>query len=142
MSKIKETYPTLDVTGRTLGNYEKFVEGISSIENYPGLEVKEFWKARDLNVKNNLDLLTNIAYSPDLPSTLRKSAGKKIQNLLSREGYKLPKSEKMRDGSFDGILGKETADALKKYKQGNKKQSGGKNTKTIKLSSGKIINLK
>ena len=37
-----------------------------------------------------------------------------LQRELSNRGYKLSKSKK-KDGDFDGILGKETIDALKDY---------------------------
>lgn len=47
-----------------------------------------------------------------------------LQRELSNRGFKLPKSTK-EDGSFDGILGNETKQALLDWQSKNKKQEGG-----------------
>ena len=45
-----------------------------------------------------------------------------LQRELSNRGYKLPKSTKQEDGSFDGIFGEETKAALLDYQIKNKKK--------------------
>lgn len=47
-----------------------------------------------------------------------------LQRELSNRGYKLPKSTKA-DGTFDGVLGEETKQALKDYQSTKKYQKGG-----------------
>jgi len=84
-------------------------------------------KLREQNQKylSNKNNLKNTFNTDDLklfyPYT-KKSSKYKIQGLqktLSEKGYKLPKSTK-KDGTFDGIWGEETKNALLDYQSKNK----------------------
>jgi peptidoglycan hydrolase-like protein with peptidoglycan-binding domain len=117
LSKIKEKYPTLDVTGRTYEDYYDL-----------GVHLRPISFHKPEQVLNQAKNLIGIISSPDLSET---DASKKIvfalQNALSKKGYKLPKSTK-EDGSFDGVFGDETKTALLDYQSKlPKKQLAGEN---------------
>ena len=118
LSKIKEKYPTIDVTGRT---YEDYYNMSKSLLNKKSDDV--------LNQSKNL---IGIISSPDLQkSGVSKNITIALQKSLSEKGYKLPKSTKQ-DGSFDGIYGDETKNALQNYQIANSllvKQYQNANTK-------------
>jgi hypothetical protein len=119
MDRVKEKYPSMDVTGRTRDDYKEMAERLE----------KEDPKKVLSQAKNIL----GITSSPDLQEKklgeyLPPSRGlvKSLQVALSKEGYKLPNSEapnEYRTGmSFDGIFGPETKAALEDYQkrtQGN-----------------------
>jgi len=122
LEKIKRTYPTLDVTGRTHRDY--------------GRMIRKLKNPKDL--LNKIDEIIGIISSPDISnSSFAREIVEKIQEALSKEGYGLPKSTKIWDengksGSFDGVLGEETKEALAdwKSKNKNKKKEGGENLPT------------
>jgi hypothetical protein len=100
-----EQYPSLDVTGRTYGNYYR----------------KLFYEN---NILDNSKYWLGIASSPD-NKRLSLEIIEKIQQSLKKEGYDLPNSIKS-DGYFDGVLGEETKAALKDYQTKSKKSSNKK----------------
>ena len=117
MSKIKEKYPTIDVTGRTYPDYENISENLKT-------------KSSDDVLKNSKHLL-GLSYAPDLQNSLvPKNIITSIQKALVEKGYKLPKSTK-KDGTFDGVLGNETINALLDYQTKNKKAMGGTLDKSV-----------
>lgn len=111
MSKIKEKYPTLDVTGRTYDDYYSL-----------GVKLRPISFHEPEKVLNQSKHLLGIVQSPDLANT---EAEKKIifalQNSLLKKGYKLPNSTK-EDGNLDRVLGPETIKALQDWQK--KKQGG------------------
>jgi hypothetical protein len=118
LSKIKEKYPTLDVTSRT---YEDYYDLYEKLQDQPNKEILS-------QAKNIL----GIASSPEIQnSPLAKSLIGTVQGALAEEGYNLPNSLTQK-GNYDGILGEETKRALKDWQ---KKKLGGewldkyKNTK-------------
>ena len=110
--KIKEKYPTIDVTGRTYDDYYDL-----------GVRLRPISFNKPEQVLNQANNLIGIISSPDLIGT---EASEKIvfalQNALSKIGYKLPNSIK-EDGSFDRVLGAETQKALKAYQMKNSKST-------------------
>jgi hypothetical protein len=115
IEKIKKAYPTLDVTGRTKDDYDKFIR--ESKQN-------SLTKERSKDVLSNADRLLNIYYSPDTPSSSKKDIGYALQRSLINQGYELPKS-KTKLSELDTIVGDETLGAIKNWKSKNKKQDGG-----------------
>jgi len=104
VSKIKENYPTLDVTGRTQKDYSNLVENLDQKD-----------------VLKNSDKLTSIYFSPDTENKLKKDIGSKIQKALRNSGYDLPKSYiKGNKWNVDKVLGDETLTALKDWQKKNK----------------------
>ena len=104
VSKIKNKYPTLDVTGRTSKDYSKLVEDVN-----------------EKDVLKNSEKLTSIYFSPDTDSELKKDIGLKLQKALRNSGYDLPKSYiKGNKWNVDKIIGDETLNALKDWKSKNK----------------------
>jgi len=124
IDKIKEKYPTQDVTGRTYGNYVKLYEGL---QNQPNEKI--------LSQANNI---LGIASSPEIQkSGLSNKLISTIQGVLAEEGYDLSKSLKQK-GNYDGVLGDETKKALQDYqskktsawqRKEGKSPSGGLNDK-------------
>ena len=103
INKIKQKYPTLEVTGRTVDDYKKLAE---KMMQYSG---NNLYKEKILN---NANYIIGLSYSPDLKyHGLSEKMIKSLQNSLKREGYNLSKSIKQ-DGTFDGIFGDETKKAL------------------------------
>lgn len=84
---------TFDIYGRLY--YKDYGDGQKKRMYYTDKELSEL----DIN-KKNFDTLA-------------------LQRELSNRGYKLPNSTK-EDGSFDGIFGEETLNALKKWQEENK----------------------
>lgn len=109
LSKIKEKYPTLDVTGRTYSDYYNLSEKLQ------GLSPEKILP----QAKNIL----GIASSPDLRDLSPRFISI-IQDALNKSGYSLPNSIK-KDKSFDGVLGSETISALQNWQSKNKKAYGG-----------------
>lgn len=108
MSKIKEKYPTLDVTGRTYDDYYDLYE---KLQNQPNKKI--------LSQSKNI---LGIASSPEIQnSPLAKLLIGTIQGALAEEGYNLPNSLTQK-GNHDGIYGPETKKALEDWQK--KKQSG------------------
>ena len=115
ISKIKEKYPTIDVTGRTYDDYENLYK---ELQNQPNKKIL-------LQSKNIL----GIASSPDLQQTdISKKLISTIQGVLADEGFAPSKSQKQ-SGGYDGIYGPETKQALLDYqtklKTTTKKAEGG-----------------
>ena len=113
MDKIKNKYPTLDVTGRTYDDYENLY--------------KELQKQPHKKILAQADNLLGIASSPEIQkSGLSKNFISTIQGVLANEGYDLSKSLR-EDGNYDGVYGPETKQALADWqsKNKNKKQEGG-----------------
>jgi hypothetical protein len=108
LSKIKEKYPTLDITSRT---YEDYYDLYEKLQDQPDKEILS-------QAKNIL----GIASSPEIQnSPLAKSLISTVQGALAEEGYNLPNSLTQK-GNYDGILGEETKRALKDWQK--KKQGG------------------
>jgi hypothetical protein len=124
MSKIKKTYPTLDVTGRTYEDYKELADKLiteTHISTFAGGNKKEYTlnKKPDEILRQSKNLVGLIS-SPELQKTrVSKNITIAIQNSLSEKGYSLSKSTK-KDGSFDGIFGEETKAALLDYQTKNK----------------------
>jgi hypothetical protein len=128
LSKIREKYPTLETTGRNQYDYENLVSSIdnrgSSMYLGKGLSHQEFVKAKTQNTLKNINKLLSVYYSPDTKDVYKKEIGLLVQRALENSGYSLPKSNKS-DGQLDGIIGKETEQALENWKNKNKMQKGG-----------------
>ena len=128
LSKIREKYPTLETTGRNQYDYENLVSNIdnrgSSMYLGKGLSHQEFVKAKTQNTLKNINKLLSVYYSPDTKDVYKKEIGLLVQRALENSGYSLPKSNKS-DGQLDGIIGKETKQALENWKSKNKMQNGG-----------------
>jgi hypothetical protein len=106
ISKIKEKYPTLDVTGRTYEDYDNLYKELQNQSNEKILS----------QAKNIL----GVASSPEIQkSGLSKKLISTLQGVLHDEGYDLPNSLKQ-DDSYDGIYGPETKKALEDWKKKNK----------------------
>lgn len=106
LGKIKNKYPTLEVTGRTYEDYYELYEGL---QNQPHEKI--------LSQANNI---LGIASSPEIQkSDLSNKLISTIQGVLAEEGYDLSKSLKQK-GNYDGILGDETKKALLDYQTKNK----------------------
>jgi len=104
MSKIKDTFQTIDVKGRTYKDY--FNE----------------WRGDKKNILNKSEYWLGISNSPDIQDTqLGKNIVESIQKNLVREGYSLPKSKQKYENSYDGVYGEETSKALSDWKQSKKK---------------------
>jgi hypothetical protein len=101
MSKIKSKYPTLDVTKRTTEDYRILADELNT------------FSPKDVLPKANY--IIGLSQSPDLKGEISRGLISSIQNALWESGYKLPKSTKFDGRTFDGILGKETIDALKDW---------------------------
>jgi hypothetical protein len=118
VSKIKKKYPTLDVTGRTYLDYNDLADNLLKESNVSNAQ--HTWKEYTLNKKPDEILkqaknLIGLISSPDLQGTrVSNNITIALQKSLSEKGYKLPKSTKQ-DGSFDGIYGDETKNALLEY---------------------------
>lgn len=118
MDKIKKGYPTMDITGRSLMDYNQLNEVLQTQPN-----------KKILAQANNI---LGIASSPEIQkSGLGKSFISTIQGVLANEGYDLSKSLR-EDGNYDGVYGPETKQALADWqsKNKNKKQKGGENLPT------------
>ena len=103
INKIKQKYPTLEVTGRTVDDYKKLAE---KMMQYSG---NNLYKEKILN---NANYIIGLSYSPDLKyHGLSEKMIKSLQNSLKRVGSNLAKSIKQ-DGTVDGIFGDETKKAL------------------------------
>ena len=113
------------------------------IENSEGLTQDDFIKYSSADLKRGDKLGYNIIFAPykyhdygdgkqkrmyysdkelsELDPNKRNFDTLALQRELSNRGYKLPKSTK-KDGSFDGIWGDETKNALLDYQTKNKKK--------------------
>jgi peptidoglycan hydrolase-like protein with peptidoglycan-binding domain len=117
IDKIKEKYPTLDVTGRTNEDYEKLYKSLQNESNE--------------KILNQSENILGIASSPDIQYTsLARRLVSTVQATLDKEGYSLPKStrkdwETRRTGKFDGVIGPETLNALKEWQSKNTKKNFG-----------------
>lgn len=108
MEKIKKGYPTMDITGRSLMDYNQLNEVLQTQPN-----------KKILSQANNI---LGIASSPDIQkSGLGKSFISTIQGVLADEGYDLSKSLK-EEGNYDGVYGPETKKALADWQNKNKKK--------------------
>ena len=138
MSKIKQKYPILDVTGRTYEDYNELAKKLiteTHTNTLAGGSKKEYSlnKTPDEILRQSKSLLGLIS-SPELQKTrVSEIITMAIQKSLSEKGYKLPKSTKA-DGPFDGILGDETKQALLDYQLKNKINSG-----YIKMQQGGFV---
>lgn len=120
VKKIKEKYPTLNVTGRTPEDYSDFIDNLN----------KEYNSTSDgKKILANADKLFSIYQSPETKTDEMEKIGYLLQKALIKEGYELP-------GSYiggnkynvDKIVGPETEKALKDWKKQNKissKEMGG-----------------
>jgi len=102
LNKIKNKYPTIETTGRSYDDYLKLSRVVST-------------KKADDILKESKNLL-GISNSPDLKGEISKNIITSIQKSLSEKGYKLPKST-TKEGTFDGIYGDETKNALTEYQK-------------------------
>ena len=120
VKKIKEKYPTLNVTGRTREDYSDFIGNLNEEYNSTSDSKK---------ILANADKLFSIYQSPETRIDEMQKIGYLLQKALVKEGYELP-------GSYiggnkynvDKIVGPETEKALKDWKKQNKissKQMGG-----------------
>jgi len=104
MSKIKDTFQTIDVKGRTYKDY--FNE----------------WRDDKKNILNKSEYWLGISNSPDIQGTqLGRNIIESMQKNLVKEGYSLPKSKQKYENSYDGVYGEETSKALSDWKQKKKK---------------------
>jgi len=108
LDKIKNKYPTLDVTGRTYDDYKNLAAKLSG-------SMPEKILPQSKNI-------LGIASSPDLKD-LSYSLIQSIQNALYESGYELPNSVAGYNSDYpiyDGIYGKETKKALLDWQKKNK----------------------
>ena len=106
VSKIKEKYPTIDVTGRTYDDYENLYR---NLQDQPNKKI----------LSQSKDIL-GIASSPDLQQTdISKKLISTIQGVLADEGFAPSKSQKY-FGGYDGVYGPETKKALEDWQKKNK----------------------
>jgi hypothetical protein len=109
VSKIKEKYPTIDVTGRTYDDYENLYR---NLQDQPNKKI----------LSQSKDIL-GIASSPDLQETdISKKLISTIQGVLADEGFAPSKSQKQ-SGGYDGVYGPETKKALEDWQKKNKNKS-------------------
>ena len=101
----------------------KSIEGVHILESN-GINDRYF---RDYELEENPDYkhkrlyILNKYKTSDFHPYQNQGDLRVIQKALSEQGYKLPKSTKS-DGTFDGIFGDETKNALLDYQTKNKKK--------------------
>lgn len=120
VKKIKEKYPTLDVTGRTLKDYYDYVDKTVTLYERSLTPLGSSFNA-DIMLSD--DKLLNIYYSPDTPSDIKDKIGFWVQTALENDGYALPKSTNKRSGALDGVIGPETEKAIKEWRSKGEKPS-------------------
>lgn len=125
LQKIKNKYPTLNVTGRTAEDYKQLMTDLKDRLKYPVTNLQEFEKLKAKRVLDNADKLTSLYYSPETHSQQQYDIAEMIQNALVSQGYDLPKSYiGGKKGLVDQVIGPETEAAIKKWKKEHKQKGG------------------
>lgn len=115
LKKIKNKYPTLEVTGRTTEDYKTINERLLTFLNSERESI-----VSPESILQNSDKLLSIYYSPDTGKDFKKTIATALQKSLFKKGKELPKSSSNSSiNQFDGIIGPETMLKLTEWKNEN-----------------------
>lgn len=111
LKRIKSRYPVMDVTGRTSEDYKRrFTNDLNNDGDILD-------KATDA-----FELFTDEReFEPIGENDLRKDYVQRVQGKLNEAGYNMSSSMKS-DGTYDGVVGKDTRRALGRWKKNNSKK--------------------